>query len=46
MQLNSSYHQKSTQNKGKGQGVIPEIPLFGAVLTLHLGSAPSHVLSE
>ena len=45
MQLNSSIIKKNARNKGKGQSVIPEIPLFCAVLTLHLGSAPSHVLS-
>jgi len=38
-------HQNNARNKGKGQSVIPETPLFCAVLTLHLGSAPSHVLS-
>jgi len=40
--LNNLHRRKSTQSEGKGQSVIPQAPLFSAVLTSHLGSAPSH----
>ena len=40
--LNNLRRRKSTQSEGEGQSVIPQTPLFSAVLTSHLGSAPSH----
>ena len=41
--LNNSHRRRSTQGEGKGQTVIPQTPLFSAVLTSpsHLGSASS-----
>jgi len=40
--LNNLRRRKSTQSEGEGQSVIPQTPLFSAVLTSHLDSAPSH----
>ena len=41
--LNNPHRRRSTQGEGKRQTVIPQTPLFSAVLTspLHLGSASS-----